>query len=102
VLAVEEELHGRPHRMRLRATEVVPNRLVRYSSRGVRGVFRLEEVNGGTRFTATLGFGVALPILGRIADAVMGRIFGARLAAIHEHMREEGRNMKRLLEHAAA
>ncbi len=78
VLAVEEELHGRPHRLRLRATEVVQNRLVRYSSPGTRGVFRLEEVNGGTRFTATLGFGVAVPILGRIA----------------------GSNLKRLLEHA--
>lgn len=102
VLVVEEELHGRPHRLRLRTTEVVPNRLLRYSSRGVRGAFRLEEANGGTQFTATLGFGVAVPILGRIADGVMGRVLGARLAAIEEHMREEGRNLKRLLEHEAA
>lgn len=101
VLTVEEELHGRPHRLSLRMTETVPNRLLRYSSRGLRGAFLLEEANGGTRFTATLGFGVAVPWLGRVADRVLRRIFATRLAAVREHMREEGRHLKRLLEQGA-
>lgn len=102
VLTVEEELHGRQHRLSLRLTEIVPNRLLRYSRWGLRGAFLLEEVNGGTRFTATLGFGVALPLPGRVADRVLARVFATRLAAVQEHMREEGRNLKRLLEQAEA
>jgi uncharacterized protein YndB with AHSA1/START domain len=102
VLTVEEELHGRVHRLKLRATEIVPNRLLRYSSWGLRGAFVLEEANGGTRFTATLRFGVAVPWIGRIADRVLGRVFATRLAAVQEHMHEEGRNLKHLLEREVA
>jgi hypothetical protein len=99
---VEEELHGRAHRLKLLATEIVPNRLLQYSSRGLRGTFVLEEANGSTRFTATLSFGIAVPWIGRIADLVLGRMFAHRLAAVREHMREEGRNLKYLLERGAA
>ena len=100
VLAVEEELHGRPHHLKLRATEVVPNRLLRYSSWGLHGAFLLEEVNGGTRFTATLRFGVAVPLIGPLVERILSRVFATRLAAVQEHMHEEGRNLKRLLERA--
>jgi hypothetical protein len=102
VLAVEEELHGRVHHLRLRATEIVPNRLLRYSSWGLRGAFVLEEANGGTRFTATLSFGVAVPWIGRLADYILSRVFATRLAAVQRHMHEEGRNLKDLLEREAA
>ena len=102
ILGVEEELHGRLHRLRLRATEIVPNRLLRYSSRGLRGTFLLEAANGGTRFTATLGFGVAVPLIGPLADWALRRLFGTRLAAIQTHMHEEGQNLKRLLDRRAA
>jgi uncharacterized protein YndB with AHSA1/START domain len=102
VLEVEEELHGRAHRLRLRATEAVPNRMLRYSSRGLRGEFLLEHANGRTRFTATLAFGVRAPLIGRIADVVLGRVFATRLAAVQRHMQEEGRNLKRLLDERAA
>lgn len=102
VLGVEEQLHGRTHRLKLRATEIVPNHLLRYSSWGLRGSFVLEEANGGTSFTANLSFGVAAPLIGRIADRVLGRVFATRLAAVREHMHEEGQNLKRLLERGAA
>jgi uncharacterized protein YndB with AHSA1/START domain len=101
VLAVQEELHGRAHSLSLRATEVVPNRLLQYASWGVRGGFLLEAANGGTRFTATLSFGVAAPLIGQVADWVLSRVFATRLAAIEKHMHEEGRNLKGLLEHGA-
>jgi uncharacterized protein YndB with AHSA1/START domain len=102
VVAIEEELHGRPHRLQLRTTEVVPNRLLRYSSPGLRGAFLLEAAHGGTRFTATLGLGVTAPLLGRLLDRVLGYLFASRLAAVQQHMREEGRNLKHLLEQRAA
>ena len=102
VLAVEEELHGRVHRFKLRATEIIPNRLLRYSSWGLRGAFVLEEADGGTRLTATLSFGVAVPWIGRIADSILNRVFATRLAAVQGHMHEEGRNLKDILEREAA
>ncbi len=98
VLGIEEELHGQRHRLRLKATEVVPNRLLRYSGWGFRGAFLLEDEGGWTRFTATLGLGTAVPIAGRLADRLLRRFFSTRLAAIQEHMREEGNNLKRLME----
>jgi hypothetical protein len=61
----------------------------------------LEKANGGTRFTATLSFGVAAPWIGRIADRVLARVFANRFAAVQEHMREEGRNSKYLLDRGA-
>lgn len=99
VFGVEEELHGRAHHLTLVATEVVPNRLLRYSSWGLRGGFLLEEANDGTHFTATLSFGVDAPLIGTLVDRVLGRLFATRLAAVQRHMHEEGRNLKRLLEH---
>jgi hypothetical protein len=102
ILAVEEELHGRVHRLKLRATEAVPDRLLRFVSWGLQGAFLLEAAKEGTRFTATLSFGVAAPLIGQAVDRLLGRVFAKRLAAVHEHMHEEGRNLKRLLEQKAA
>lgn len=98
IMYVEEQLHGRRHRLRLRATEVVPGRLMRYQSRGFRGAFLVEPWNGATRFTADLEFGIRVPVLGAAVDAVLRRVLARRLAAFRTHMREEGENLKRLLE----
>lgn len=100
VLAVEEELHGRPHRLKLRVDEVVPMRRVRYSGTGFRGAFFFAEANGGTSFTATLTFGA--PILGKLADRLLARAFARPLDALRVHMHEEGLNLKRLLERGPA
>ena len=101
-MVVEEELHGRVHRLRLHATEVVPNRLLRFVSWALRGAFLLEAASGGTHFTATLGFGVAAPVLGPVIDRLLGPVFAKRLAVVQQHMHEEGRNLKRLMEQNAA
>jgi hypothetical protein len=98
VLYVEEYLHHRLHRLRLRATEVVPNRLLGYRGRGFAGAFRLEPANGGTRFTAELDLGTRAPVVGHVLDAVIRLLLGRRLAAMRSHVREEGENLKRLLE----
>jgi uncharacterized protein YndB with AHSA1/START domain len=98
VLRVTEVLHGRRHVLRLRATEVVPNRRLRYAGRLFRGAFELEEAGGGTLFTAELSFGVDVPLVGRAIDGILARALASRLGAMREHMHEEGRNLKRLLE----
>lgn len=98
VLYVEEYLHQRLHRLRLRATEVVPGRVLRYRSRGFRGAFVLELAEGGTRFTAELDFGTRTPVIAFVLDALLRTLLGRQLAAFQAHMGEEGQNLKRLLE----
>jgi hypothetical protein len=98
VLQVEEQLHGKAHALRLHADAVVPQRLLRYSGRGFRGGFILEPAKQGTRFTAELEFGLSLPLVGRLLDVVLGRWLANRLSAFQAHMREEGVNLKQLLE----
>ena len=98
MLHVEERLHGRLHRLRLRATEVVPGEVVRYASRGFAGAFIIAPEGDGTRFTAELSFGTRTPIVGRALDAVASFVLRSRLEAFRKHMHEEGENLKRLLE----
>ena len=98
VLRVCERLHGKLHSLTLRADVIVPDRLLRYSGRGFRGAFMLEPAGTGTRFTAQLEVGTDLPFIGRLLDLVLRRLMATRLSAIQEHMREEGQNLKRLLE----
>jgi hypothetical protein len=98
VLHVHERLHGKLHSLTLRADVVVPDRLLRYSGRGVRGAFILEPAGHGTRFTAQLEVGAPLPLIGRLVDPVLRRLMAKRLSEVQEHMREEGRNLKHLLE----
>ncbi len=98
VMVFEERLHGRLHHLRLRATQVTPGRTIRYRSRGVEGAFLVSPVDAGSRFTATLSFGTRVPLVGSVVDAVVRRLMGHRLASLQEHMREEGRNLKLMLE----
>lgn len=97
-LHLVETLHGRRHSLTLRADRVVPARLLRYSGGGVRGAFILEPAGAATRFTAELEFGTRLPVVGRLIDALLRRLLARRLSAVETHMREEGLNLKRLLE----
>ncbi len=98
VLYVEEILHDRLHRLRLRATHVVSGRALHYRGRGFTGAFLLEPANGSTSFTAELAFGTRLKVLGVILDSVLRRVLGRRLAELQSHMYEEGVNLKRLVE----
>jgi len=98
VLQVDEQLHGQPHSLRLRADVAVPARLLRYSGRGFRGAFILEPVDTGTRFTAELELGTRVPLVGPLLDRVLRRVLAGRLSALQAHMREESQNLRALLE----
>ena len=97
-LQVVEQLHGKPHSLKLHATVVVPNRLLRYTGRGFQGAFILEPAERGTCFTAELELGIHLPVVGRLLDTVLRRLLAKRLTAFQVHMREEGQKLKELLE----
>ena len=99
VLAAEEVLHGRRHRLRLTCVGVEPGRRIRYRMLpGLGGEFVVAAADGGSTFTAVVAIGTSLPLVGPVVDAVLHRTLGGRIAAVARHQAEEGQNLKALLE----
>lgn len=98
-MEVKEQLHGKPHRLRMTVTEVEPGHWVHYRLfPGLRGGFEVEPVENGTKFTATIEIGLSVPIIGALIDGVLRLIIPGRLEAIRRHQAEEGVNLRALLE----
>ena len=103
VYRVEQYLHGKLHRLTMRVTRVIPNRELRYRiAPGFHGTFRVIPQGSGVQFVAELTMGWSVPVLGPILDALLGRLLSRRLAAQEQHMREEGENLRTLLEEVGA
>ncbi len=99
IVRCEEYLHGQPHQMKLKITRVIPNSCLEYSiAPGFRGSFRTRSHDRGVEFVAELALGVGWPFLGRALDWLLGKLLSSRLAALETHMREEGQNLKSMLE----
>lgn len=95
----QEYLHGKLHSMRFRLTSVLPGARVEFQIVGLgTGAFEAVAEGEQLRFTAELGLGSDAPVFGRLVDAVLRAVFSARLVAMRQHMREEGQNLKRILE----
>jgi len=100
-LEVVELLHGKEHRLRMRAVSVDPGRRVDYVVfPGLTGRFELVPEGEGTALTATLRIGVRWPVIGPVIDRLLSRALGGRIEAIRKHQRDEGRNLKALIETA--
>lgn len=95
VLYAEEYLGGKLEKLSFEITNCVPNELIEYkvlfpeSIICSKGSFSIKPADGGSVFTATLSFR-----FGR----VLSKLAGKRVEAIRVHMREEGENLKVLLE----
>jgi len=95
VLRVTERLHGRPHVLRVRVTELRPGERLAYRflwpasliARG--GEFLLAPDDGRTLLTAALEF------------RWFAGVLRERRAALARHLREEGERLKRLVEGSA-
>lgn len=91
----EELVHGKLHRIRARYTRIERNRRIEYkmlyptSIICSKGSFLLKSSRGKTVFTATLTFR---------GGRIMSRLFRSRMEEIKRHMREEGENLKAILE----
>ena len=48
--------------------------------------------------TAELELGTRVPLVGPLLDRVLRRVLAGRLSALQAHMREEGQNLRALLE----
>ena len=95
ILYVEEYIHGSLHKMRSRITKIEPTERIEYkflfpmSLICPEGSFIIEPKGESCIFTATLSFRFA---------KILPKLAKGRVEALKKHMREEGENLKRLLE----
>ncbi len=95
ILYVEECLGGKLEKLTCEVTKYVPNRLIEYkilSSESVvcsGGSFKVKPYSTGSSFTATLSFRFGY---------ILSKLMPAKLDAIKTHMKEEGENLKKILE----
>ena len=96
----QEYLHGKLHTLRFRMTKVIPNKRVEYVVDGLgHGAFETQTSKGGwVHFVAELDIGSDTPIIGWTVDNIFQWFFNARLESMRQHMREEGQNLKAILE----
>lgn len=99
ILYVEEYLHGDLHRLKLRATKVIPDSRLEYTAGfGTGGAFEVQPREGGVLFIAKVTIGLGVPGLGSLLDRMMERMLAGRIEAMKQHMAEEGENLKQWLE----
>lgn len=95
VLEAVERLAGHRERLHFEMPGIDPPRCMEYRIRGPHslllpgGTFAVAAEDGGARFTADLHYR-----FGPLTEA----LFRRRTAALLEHMREEGENLKQLVE----
>ena len=102
VVYIEEYLHGKLHKMRCRSTSVVPESRVDYRvAPGMGGAFIVEPREGKALFIAEISAGTRLPIIGPVLDWLVRTLLSDRMEVLRQHMAEEGKNLKRILEEPA-
>lgn len=95
----QEYLHGKLHTLKLRVSRVVPDERVEFRIMGMgRGAFETRSIDDHVRFITELDIGADIPIVGKFFDRVFTRFFAERVKAMEQHMVEEGRNLKEILE----
>ena len=96
---VQEYLHKRIMTLEFEVTKLIPFTRIEYRIPPiVQGSFTIEERDPNVIFAAEIYFGIEMPILGSILDKILSVFIGRRLKALQQHMVEEGRNLKLILE----
>lgn len=100
----EEYIHGKLHKLKFRVTKVVPNREIEYvpSSRFLRryfpkNTFSIEPKEDTSIFTASGTYRV-----GWMVRTFAKNKLDHGLTSVRNHMKEEGQNLKRILESEAS
>jgi hypothetical protein len=100
VVHAEEYIHGKLRKLKFFVTKVVPNETIEYApvSRFLRiyfpkNSFTIEKKDGTCVFTASGTYRV-----GWLARTFAKRRLESALSRVKEHMKEEGENLKRILE----
>lgn len=96
LLYAEEYLGGKLEKLRFKITRYVPNEVIEYKVQFPEsiicsgGSFVIKPQNKGSIFTATLSFRFG---------SVLSKLYSSRVTDLKKHMKEEGENLKKLLEH---
>jgi hypothetical protein len=99
VVHCEEYLHGKLHTLEFQITRVVPNYRIDYDINVVmKGAFLFDPLDDHTLFGADILFGIDLPVVGQLVDAILPHVFSSQIRDLKQHMAEEGRNLKKLIE----
>ncbi len=94
-----EYLHRELHAIRFRIVRVIPDERVEFVIRGMGwGAFEAQANGAMVNFIAELEIGSKVPVFGRIIDWAFMSLFKDRIEALRQHMAEEGRNLKVILE----
>ena len=100
VLYAEEYVHGYLHKLKLRITKIVPNRVIEY-----RFLFPLSILATGNKFLIEPkgDYGCVFTAMGSIRMprwlfVRMHKAHKSKIEATEQHMKEEGENLKRALE----
>ena len=100
VLYAEEYIHGKLHKLKFLITKVVPNREIEFMPLPQllriyfpKNTFAIEPKGDTCVFTATGCLRV-----GRIVKILAKNKLEVGLASVKKHMKEEGENLKRILE----
>jgi len=102
VFYVEEHVGEELLSLQFLVTRLFENSRIEYAvSRVASGAFIVEPHNSNTSFTAEIYFGTTMPLLGSLLDKILLTFMKHRLQALEEHMVDEGRNLKMILEKGA-
>jgi hypothetical protein len=102
VFYVEEHVGEELLTLQFRVTRLVEHSRIEYVvSRMASGAFIMEPRDSNTLFRAEIYFGTAIPLLGALLDKILRMFISNRLRALEEHMVDEGRNLKIILEQGA-
>jgi hypothetical protein len=99
VFYVEEYVGAELLTLQFQVTRLVEYSRIEYKvSRVASGAFLMERHDSNTSFTAEIHFGTKAPVIGSLMDRVVRTFMKDRLRALEQHMVDEGRNLKIILE----
>ncbi len=100
VLYAEEYIHGKRHKLKFKVTKIVPNKRIEYSpvSRLIRKFFPKNEFIIKKESDSCLFIASGTYRLGWIGKTFFKKAIEKRLSSVKKHMKEEGQNLKRILE----
>lgn len=100
VVYAEEYIHGKLHKLKFKITKIIPNKKIEYTpiSPFIRKLFpknefMIEQKGESCLFTASGTYRV-----GKIGKMFFGKAIEKALSSVKEHMKEEGENLKNMLE----
>jgi hypothetical protein len=96
---VQEYLNKKVKTLEFLVTKLTPYSLIEYRIPPiVKGFFTIEERTSRVLFTAEISFGTKTPLIGCLLDKMLYSFISTRLKALRQHMIEEGRSLKAILE----